>query len=79
MFVWPNTAAASSWNVARYPATDDDCRSIEDIALVELAAAFPKSNASASITQVARSFGVKRLGVQARARLERACPANLTL
>jgi very-short-patch-repair endonuclease len=71
-FVWLDVETASSWNLARYPQTNDDCRSIEDIALVELAAAFPKIDPGAHVTQVARNFGVKRLSVQARSRLERA-------
>jgi very-short-patch-repair endonuclease len=71
-FVWADVGTASSWSLARFPATNDDCRSIEDIALVELAAAFPKNDQGAYVTQVARNFGVKRLGLQARLRLERA-------
>ena len=71
-FVWPDADSPNIWNVARYPATDEDCRSIEEISLIELASAFPELDATAHITLVARKFGVKRLGVQARARLERA-------
>jgi hypothetical protein len=71
-FVWPDANTASTWNKARYPATSDDCRSIEDIALIELAAGFSQSDPGAYVNQVARNFGVKRLGTQARARLERA-------
>jgi very-short-patch-repair endonuclease len=75
-FIWPDSNTASSWSLARYPDTADDCRSIEDIALVELAAAFPKVNGDTYVTQAARNFGVKRLGVQARSRLERAAVLN---
>ena len=71
-FVWPDATTASSWSLARYPATSQDCRSIEEIALPELAAAFPKVDSSAYLAQVARNFGVKRLSAQARTRLERA-------
>jgi Protein of unknown function (DUF3320) len=75
-FVWPDVDTASNWSLARYPKTNDDCRSIEDIALVELAAAFPKIDPGAYVTQVARNFGVRRLSVQARSRLERASALN---
>ncbi len=71
-FVWPDATTASSWSLARYPATSQDCRSIDEIALPELAAAFPRVDSSAYLAQVARNFGVKRLSAQARTRLERA-------
>jgi len=75
-FVWSNADTAGSWSLARYPAASNDCRSIEDIALVELAAAFPTVDPGSYVTQVARNFGVKRLSVQARSRLERASAAR---
>lgn len=71
-FIWSNAATSSSWSLARYPATSKDCRSIEEIALPELAAAFPRVDPGAYLAQAARNFGVKRLSIQARARLERA-------
>jgi len=75
-FVWSNAYTAGSWSLARYPAASNDCRSIEDIALVELAAAFPTVDPGSYVAQVARNFGVKRLSVQARSRLERASAAR---
>jgi len=75
-FVWSDPDTAGSWSLARYPATSNDCRSIEDIALVELAAAFPPLDPDSYVIQVARNFGVKRLSVQARSRLERASAAR---
>ena len=71
-FVWPDVTTAGSWSLARYPATSDDCRSIEEIALPELAAAFPRVDQGAYLAQVARKFGIKRLSAQARVRLESA-------
>lgn len=71
-FVWPDATSADSWDLARFPATSEDCRSIEEIALPELAAAFPRVDPSAYLAQVARKFGVKRLSAQARVRLETA-------
>lgn len=41
-FIWPDMNTAGTWSVARYPATSEDCRCIEDIALIQLAAAFPE-------------------------------------
>ena len=72
MFVWPDPTTPSTWSKARCPATSDDCRSIENIALVELAAGFSHSTSADYVNQVVRNFGIKRLGTQARARLERA-------
>jgi very-short-patch-repair endonuclease len=71
-FAWPDAGTASTWSKARYPATNNDCRSIEDIALVELAAGFSQATSADYVNQVARNFGVKRLSTQARVRLERA-------
>lgn len=68
-FVWPDATTAGSWSLARYPATSDDCRSIEEIALPELAAAFPRVDQGTYLAQVARKFGIKRLSAQARVRL----------
>ncbi len=71
-FVWFDAATAGSWSLARYPATSEDCRGIEEIALPELAAAFSRVDPGGDLAQVARNFGVKRPNAQARVRLERA-------
>jgi hypothetical protein len=67
-FVWIDAASQASWNRARLPAGIDDIRQIEDIALIELRAA----KIGKSAVEVARDFGVQRLSVTAKARIEAA-------
>ena len=71
-FVWPDALSAKHWCDARYPETAEDCRSIEDIALAELAAALQSLQGGEDLAHVARRFGIKRLSAQARSRLDRA-------
>lgn len=71
-FVWMNAEAPSLWNRYRLPATDEDIRQIEEIALPELRAAARASIAQDIPVDVARMFGVRRLGVTARSRIEMA-------
>ncbi len=67
-FVWINSISPSTWRWARPPASDDDIRQIEEIALVELRVAAR----GADPVEVARSFGIRRLSASARARMEMA-------
>jgi hypothetical protein len=67
-FIWIDVASQSAWNLARRPASDDDIRAIEDIALAELRAARCGQDA----VDVARLFGVRRLSASARARIDAA-------
>jgi very-short-patch-repair endonuclease len=67
-FVWIDARSQSSWNRARRPAAADDIRPIEDIALAELRAARQGRDA----VEVARLFGVRRLSISAKARIEAA-------
>ena len=67
-FVWLDAATRSSWAQVRVPASADDIRQIEDIALAELRAGRHGQDAG----EVARRFGVRRLSVAARARIESA-------
>lgn len=67
-FVWIDAAAPSTWRQARFPASDDDIRQIEEIALAELRIAARH----AGPIEVARKFGIRRLSASARARIEMA-------
>ncbi|MGA0601510.1 DUF3320 domain-containing protein [Caulobacter sp. KR2-114] len=66
-FIWASEDAFLEGVRARFPATDEDIRQVEDIALVELRAA-----GSTDPVEIARRFGVRRLSATARARIERA-------
>ena len=65
-FVWIDAVAPSTWRWARLPASDNDTRQIEEIALAELRIAATNSDP----VEVARGFGIRRLSASARARIE---------
>jgi very-short-patch-repair endonuclease len=67
-FVWINAVAPSTWCWARTPASENDIRQIEEIALAELRV-IPRGD---DPVEVARSFGIRRLSAAARARIEMA-------
>jgi very-short-patch-repair endonuclease len=67
-FVWEDAVSQTNWDRARAPATAEDIRQIEDIALTELRAARRWGDA----VDVARKLGVRRLSAVAKARIERA-------
>lgn len=71
-FIWPNTASPAIWGQHRPPASEEDIRQIEDIALAELRAAALSSKAEDVAVDVARQFGIRRLTVTARTRINRA-------
>jgi very-short-patch-repair endonuclease len=64
-FVWLDDEQQRSWNSARGPASEDDVRQIEEIALEELHAAARFGDPAA----MARHFGVRRLSSHARDRI----------
>ena len=65
-FVWTDAAAPATWHSARPPAREEDIRQIEEIALAELRVA----RTGMDPVDVARKFGVRRLSVVARKRIE---------
>jgi len=67
-FVWADAGSQANWNQARTPATVEDVRQIEEIALAELRVAKRWGDA----IDVARRLGVRRLSAAAKARLEKA-------
>jgi very-short-patch-repair endonuclease len=67
-FVWTDTVAPSTWRWARAPASEDDIRQIEEIALAELRVVAREDGP----VEVARSFGIRRLSTAARVRIEMA-------
>ncbi|WP_174278454.1 DUF3320 domain-containing protein, partial [Sphingomonas bacterium] len=75
-FLWPDIAAAAAWERARYPATVEDVRALEDIALPELGAALRACPGDDAEGAAARAFGIRRLSATGRERLRRATPAT---
>lgn len=71
-FVWPDAMTPDSWCEARTPASEADIRQIDDIALAELRAAGAISSGDDVAVDVARHFGVRRLSMTARERVEQA-------
>lgn len=71
-FVWPDRHAPLQWFAHRPPASDDDIRQIDQIALQELHAAVLASETADVPVEVARRFGIGRLSITARARIEAA-------
>ncbi len=76
VFVWPDATAPATWSRARYPASPNDCRPLEDIALAELGAALRDCLSEDPILEAARSFGIRRVSAAARDRLARARPSS---
>lgn len=72
-FVWTCRDSSLTWATACFPATDDDIRQIEEISLAELRAA----GTDGDLVEVARKFGIRRLTVATRARIEQACQLHL--
>ncbi|WP_137889156.1 DUF3320 domain-containing protein [Pseudomonas sp. 2FE] len=69
-FVWRTEQDVATWSRYRIPATDEDIRSIEEIAFEELRTAAYGVKSEDRPVEVARLFGVRRLTGAARARVE---------
>ena len=72
LFVWQNEQHRQDWAHYRAPATDNDIRSIEEIAMEELKAAASTVSAEDQALEVARLFGIRRLNSAARNKIEEA-------
>lgn len=72
LFVWPDREAPARWQGFRPPATPDDLRPIEEIALAEIRAAHPGGASEDPAVEIARRFGLRRLSGTARQRIEAA-------
>jgi very-short-patch-repair endonuclease len=72
MFIWPDAGSSRVWDTFRPPATAEDLRAIEEIALAEIRAAALRQKSKDAAVAVARTFGVKRLSHSARLRIEAA-------
>jgi very-short-patch-repair endonuclease len=74
-FIWIDAMAPAAWDRARYPASSNDIRMVEDIALPELAAAIKGCvSVDAPLIDVARQFGIRRISSVARERIKSAQP-----
>lgn len=72
LFVWHNRDAPARWQGFRPPATPDDIRPIEEIALAEIRAARPAATTEDPAVEIARRFGIRRVSGPARQRIEAA-------
>ncbi|RVT95032.1 DUF3320 domain-containing protein [Sphingomonas crocodyli] len=72
-FIWTDVDARNLWDRVRIPASAEDVRQIEDIALAELRAARTGGDA----VELSRNLGVRRLSSSARARIELAWKSEL--
>jgi very-short-patch-repair endonuclease len=72
-FVWLGADDVPVWNMYREPTGVADGRSIEEIAMQELHSAARAAKGDDRIGEVAKMFGVRRVGAQSRLRIERAC------
>lgn len=71
-FAWKNADAPDQWFQHRQPASPDEVRSLEAIPFEELRAAARAAKGSDLPLELARTFGLRRLTAQIRARLEKA-------
>lgn len=78
-FVWRSEDDPERWNCYRVPASDEDVRYIEEIALPELAAAARTVRGGDVPVEVARLFRLKRLSSGARSRIAVAVGASAGL
>ena len=74
VFVWADAATMEGWSEARYPATANDVRSLEEISLREIAAALGMCGSEDRASEAARAFGIRRVSSSARERMDRAAP-----
>lgn len=72
IFVWHTRNDPAQWRSFRVPAAGSHPRSIEDIPLEEIRAAAAAVRGSDPISEVAHTFGLKRLTAATRRRLEEA-------
>lgn len=69
-FVWPDSDAPRHWRSCRIPATENDVRSIEEIAPEEIRAAAQFEDGNDAAASIARKFGIRRLSSTVRSRIE---------
>jgi hypothetical protein len=75
-FIWADLADPDRWDRARFPATVDDIRGLEDVPLPELCACLRSCTADDKPNEAARRFGLRRLSAAGRERLRRATPPS---
>jgi very-short-patch-repair endonuclease len=70
LFIWRDSKAPDIWSQYRAPVSEESTRRIEEIAFEELRAAIPAAPIGDIAVEIARIFGIRRLALSGRARLE---------
>lgn len=70
VFVWVDAEAPGRWDRYRTPKGAEEVRQVEDIAVEELRAALGATSGADRAAEVGRLFGIKRLSVGGRRRIE---------
>lgn len=69
-FAWFSSQDVASWHSFRIPNVEEDTRSIEEISFEEIRVAAEFAGRSATVIEIARLLGTKRLSATARQRIE---------
>lgn len=69
-FVWISQQQSEGWHMARSPETDDDMRSMNEIAYEEIVPMVDKVHGEDKAAEIAKGFGFKRVTSSARERIE---------
>lgn len=67
--MWLAADDPGRWNIYRVPEREEDIRFIEEIAPEEISAAARSIQSDDAITDIARTFGIRRLSAAAKSRL----------
>lgn len=75
-FVWLTADDPDRWNIYRVPEREEDVRFIEELAPEEISAAARSLQSDDAVTDIARTFGIRRLSAAARGRLMKVLGAD---
>jgi len=69
-FVWLSKEQSIGWHTARLPVTEDDIRSMNEIATEEIYSLIRTENANCGPADIAKLFGLRRVTSSAKDRIE---------
>lgn len=70
-FVWLAADDPDRWNIYRVPEREEDIRFIEELAPEEISVAARSIQSDDAVTDIARTFGLRRLSASAKSRLKK--------